>query len=420
MRAPLVVAALALAACGDGIYTAQGLPPLGGETGHTCNANELPCGPTQVCTPVVIDPSNCGACGKVCTGAPAGTTNVCEARDCTFECPQGLLRNVPNGSCDAATAVAAGGAHTCALGSGGRMWCWGSNASNQIPGAPAGGVVDHPFDTGVVGATLVAAGARHTCALVGSVVDCWGAVAAPGSLTPGVVELSAGGAHSCARLSNGTVTCWGADATPAPALSGVVRVTSGATHACALAGSTVRCWGDAARSKLSGDGLAGMAVVAAGGDYTCAASGVDVRPQLQCWGDNSLSQIPGGLNPVSAPFEPIRAGGGTGSNGTIRFAVQGLVAGRTHTCAFEPLAGLKCFGGDNALGQLGGATPAEAGSAVDVSAAAPLALAAGEDHTCAVFPGGSLQCWGANGSGQLGRGNKDPPATLGPGAIAGR
>jgi hypothetical protein len=405
-----------LPACGGGLYTAEGLPPLNSGGGNTCNANEVACGPAQTCTPVVSDPLNCGGCNNVCSGAPAGASNVCEARSCTFACPLGHLRNVTNHSCDVATAVSGGGAHTCALGAGGRLFCWGSNSSGQIPGGPAAGV-DHPFDTGITGVTLVAAGVNHTCALVGTTVQCWGAVGSPSPSPSGVLELSSGLGHSCARLGSGSVTCWGTGpALSVPSLANAVRVTSGASHACALDGGTVRCWGDPAQSKLAGEGLGGMAFLAAGRDFACAASGLDVTPQLLCWGDNGSGQIPLQGNPVTTPSEPQRA---SGNPGIIRMPVAGLASGRTHTCVFGDIEGVKCFGGDNALGQLGG-TPTVAGDKVDVAnTVGASSLTAGADHSCAIFADGKLYCWGANGSGQLGIGNQTQPAAPGPLPIIG-
>jgi len=80
----------------------------------------------------------------------------------------------------------------------------------------------------VCAATAVAAGAAHTCAILGGSVSCWGAndegqlgnaattaapTATPATVTglSAAVALAAGGAHTCALLQAGTVACWGAD-----------------------------------------------------------------------------------------------------------------------------------------------------------------------------------------------------------------
>ena len=79
--------------------------------------------------------------------------------------------------------------------------------------------------TGPVAATAIAAGSLHSCALLASgSIDCWGdntygelgdgtttdsatAVAVTG--ISGAVALSAGGADSCALLAGGSIDCWG-------------------------------------------------------------------------------------------------------------------------------------------------------------------------------------------------------------------
>jgi alpha-tubulin suppressor-like RCC1 family protein len=123
------------------------------------------------------------------------------------------------------TAVAAGGAHTCAVDSGRDIWCWGRGAEGQIGGGTTNRM--RPADLGLTGATDVAAGTAHTCVLTVAGSACFGAndqgqlgigstaplTGGPGWVTtlPNIVALAAGGAHTCARLLGGTVACWGAD-----------------------------------------------------------------------------------------------------------------------------------------------------------------------------------------------------------------
>jgi alpha-tubulin suppressor-like RCC1 family protein len=72
--------------------------------------------------------------------------------------------------------VAAGGRHTCAILSGGRMMCWGENEDYGNLGIGTNATHLLPVDVpGITGATAVAAGEAHTCAVVGSNVYCWGA-----------------------------------------------------------------------------------------------------------------------------------------------------------------------------------------------------------------------------------------------------
>lgn len=141
-----------------------------------------------------------------------------------------------------ARAIAAGGAHTCAILDDGSVRCWGlgtdgrlgygntdSIGDNELPGTIG------PVDLGT-GRTAVAitAGGQHTCAVLddGS-VRCWGLGdngrlgygdtgtvgdnEAPGTVGPvnlgsgrSARAISAGDTHTCALLDDGSVRCWGA------------------------------------------------------------------------------------------------------------------------------------------------------------------------------------------------------------------
>ncbi len=128
-----------------------------------------------------------------------------------------------------ATAITAGHYHTCALVTGGTVKCWGRDDSGQSGNGTFTSSNTTAVDvTGVAGATAIAAGGDHSCALVaGGTVKCWGqngfgelgngtnatsntAVDVTG--VAGATAITAGGTHSCALVA-GTVKCWGRDAT---------------------------------------------------------------------------------------------------------------------------------------------------------------------------------------------------------------
>ena len=74
-----------------------------------------------------------------------------------------------------ATAVAAGGQHTCALLTGGAVKCWGFNSSGQLGDSTTTASLLPAAVSGITTATAIAAGANHTCVLLtGGTVDCWG------------------------------------------------------------------------------------------------------------------------------------------------------------------------------------------------------------------------------------------------------
>ncbi len=97
--------------------------------------------------------------------------------------------------------VAAGGSHTCAVGTAGELSCWGDDSAGQLDGLPSGEFVS------------VSAGASHSCAIrADGTLACWGDDSA-GQLdeVPGgtFLAVSAGGTHSCATGSGGAIECWG-------------------------------------------------------------------------------------------------------------------------------------------------------------------------------------------------------------------
>lgn len=131
-----------------------------------------------------------------------------------------------------AVALATGGAHTCAITNVRRVKCWGANDRNQL-GVPIA-KFDEPWNLtpveipGLEDVVAIAAGGAHTCALrANGDVKCWGSIdygqvgtgsiglsiAAPAPTLGGVVSdavaITAGGQHTCALKRNGSVQCWG-------------------------------------------------------------------------------------------------------------------------------------------------------------------------------------------------------------------
>ena len=222
-----------------------------------------------------------------------------------------------------AIGVAAGASHSCALLSTGGVECWGLNSNGQLGNGSSTqsttpvGVSGIPTNaTPPVVAIAIAAGGAHSCALLsdGS-VECWGLndhgqlgnnSTANQFITPVTVSgissataISAGIGFSCALLSDGTVLCWGlntngqlgdgdtSDTRVPVAVSGlnsvVVAIASGSAHSCAiLASGKISCWGLNANGQLGigntndsssaviVSGISNAAAIAGGNGHSCA------------------------------------------------------------------------------------------------------------------------------------------------------
>jgi alpha-tubulin suppressor-like RCC1 family protein/pimeloyl-ACP methyl ester carboxylesterase len=311
-----------------------------------------------------------------------------------------------------ATAIAAGGGHTCALTSGGGVKCWGSNSSGQLGD---GTTTQHSTPVDVSGLTsgvsAIAAGWDHTCALLsGGGVKCWGyngsgqlgnGTTASSStpvdvsgLTSGVSAISAGGSHTCALLSGGGVKCWG--------YNGSGQLGNGTTASSS--------------TPMDVSGLtSGVSAIAAGGYHTCALLSVG---GAKCWGSNSSGQLGDGTTTQhNTPVDvsgltppPPRPASRKQHNTPVDVSgltswVIAIAAGGDHTCALLSGGGVECWG-DNYFGQLGDGTATQRNTPVDVSGltSGVTAITAGGQHNCVLMANGGAKCWGNNGSGQLGDG----------------
>jgi alpha-tubulin suppressor-like RCC1 family protein len=361
---------------------------------------------------------------------------------------------------DGFVTVSAGREHTCALKSDGAAYCWGSNEFGQL-GAPEDGTTcsreDRPIacrltPTSVQGNlkfTRISAGGAHTCAIAtDGRVYCWGDNLRGALGDPGVrlmtapnpvvsadafVDLAAGGSHSCALRTDGVLMCWGANNDGQLGFSTVgngsaiplavqtsqrfASVAAGSRRTCArVPDGTAFCWGATWVTRQDGIEVTrsqgnpfrtlqapSFSMLAVGTNTTC---GVAVDNQAYCWEANPAGGIGDGTNAGSTSPKAVAGG--------IDFVA--ISAGATHTCGIADTGLAYCWG-DNTRGQLG-VSPALIGGRCGGAAVpcnrAPLQVSgwrifsmitAGQgDHSCALTLTGNIYCWGAGGLGQRGDG----------------
>lgn len=366
-----------------------------------------------------------------CVLTNAGATQ-CWGRNGSGQVEEGGLSN-------GITAIAAGWAHTCALTNTGVVKCWGDNSDGQLGD---GTTSSHTTPTDVLLPTnnisAIAAGDAHTCALgTDGIVKCWGTnnMGELGNgnkgntLTPvdvtglssDVQAIAVDAFHTCMLSTQGGIKCWGnnysgqlGDGTTnnqqipndvSGLTSNVSAVTVGDAHSCALTtDGGVKCWG-ANYDKQLGDGsgdnhltpvlvsglTSGVKDIAARTDHSCA---ITMNGGLKCWGNNLNGQL--GDGSTATRFTPVDVSG-------LSSGVKAIALGRTHTCALTDTGGVKCWG-NNTYGQIGNGTTDGQGTPVDVSGlnSGVSAVAAGYFHTCALTTAGTVKCWGENSDGQLG------------------
>jgi hypothetical protein len=336
--------------------------------------------------------------------------------------------------------VSAGDAHTCALLDNGTVRCWGFSADGQLGYGSTTTVGDDesPASVGPVNlgvgraATAIAAGSYHTCAVLDDGhVRCWGStfygqVGYPRTSTIGDDE--APGAVGPLDLGTGRTA---------------TAITAGARHTCALLdGGDVRCWGDADNGQLGygninriGDDEAPGSVgpvdlgaartaraITAGAYHTCALLDTGA---VRCWGYGLNGQLGYG-NTASVGDDETPASVGTVDLGPGRTATA-ISAGDFHTCALLDDGTVRCWG-EGAGGRLGygntntigdNETPGSVGPVNLGAAGHALAVSAGGAHTCARLDEGTVTCWGDGGNGRLGYcnersiGDDEFPASVG-------
>jgi alpha-tubulin suppressor-like RCC1 family protein len=190
--------------------------------------------------------------------------------------------------------VTAGGNHSCAIRANGTLWCWGRNETGQLGiGNQNNQNLPRQVTTPAPGgwASVTAGGGDYTCAIrSGGTLWCWGfndyGQLGHGSPDPAVLPLqvttpalrgwasvTTGGDHTCAIRTNRALWCWGLNNSGqlglgyytegpgvgmsipqqviSPAAAGWATIAGGGAHTCAIrAGGSLWCWGWNDRGQL--------------------------------------------------------------------------------------------------------------------------------------------------------------------------
>lgn len=335
-----------------------------------------------------------------------------------------------------ATDIVAGENHTCALLDNNTVKCWGYNAFGQLGQGDTNNRGDAASEMGdslsaiQLGtgrtATAITAGGNHTCAILdNATAKCWGkntngqlglgdttdrgtaggqmgSSLAAISLGTGRTALSiaAGQSHTCARLDNSSMKCWGAN--------GFGQLGQGDTTERGSAGAQM---GDALLAISLGT-LKTVSAVAVGANHSCAILNDST---LKCFGYNAYGQL-GQEDTTNYGSAGLQMGDSLAeiSLGTLRTA-SSASCGENFTCALLDNSSAKCWGYNN-FGQLGqgdtnnrGDAAAEMGDNLTAlslgTGRTALQIAAGGSHACALLDDYTVKCWGYNVSGQLGYGD---------------
>jgi alpha-tubulin suppressor-like RCC1 family protein len=291
------------------------------------------------------------------------------------------------------TSLGAGYENTCALGTQGTIYCWGSNNAGRLgDGTWTDRAIPGPV-TGAISFAALTMGVDVACGLTAAgTAYCWGSneygdagapmndnfVTEPRQVDGGMVfrSISTNFQVTCGLTSAGAAYCWGSNEygalgvdsstpqSPTPvAVSGGLTfqsLTTGPGRACGVtAAGAVYCWG----LKMGGDfssnahaptlvpsSQAFASVAAGAGTHVCALTAAGAA---WCWGPNDKGELGTTISLSGCAFSPCTSTPVPVSGG-LTFA-QLTTGGNSFTCGVTTSHEAFCWG-DNSLGELGNGT----------------------------------------------------------------
>ncbi|HHZ98457.1 MAG TPA: hypothetical protein EYN68_02630, partial [Candidatus Marinimicrobia bacterium] len=218
------------------------LPTVNLGTGHTATAIASNVRTDHTCA--ILDNASV-KCWGINDYGQLGIDNTTNMGDNTGE--MDVLPSIDLGTGRTATAIAAGGYHSCAILDNASVKCWGRNNTGQLGIDNTTDMGDNTGEMAVLPtvnlgtgrtATAIATGWYHSCAILDNAsVKCWGYntyamlgighnrnmgdnTGEMGDNLPSIdlgtgrtaTAIAAGTNHSCALLDNGSVKCWGYNA----------------------------------------------------------------------------------------------------------------------------------------------------------------------------------------------------------------